>query len=243
MLLHAVLLPKGLIPPCRSMGVAFGLGSLAYLLQLVVPEKLRAPVVEIHVEGAVGRVSPPLRDRSHPATPVRRAMVRPDPHPLADLHLFGKHVGSSFSFGLLSPGMPAILPRERRPEPQLSLPRVSSQRKNPNPPRVLQEGGEGFGVLRHGYCYTSRQRCMYRVAHSALKHRLGANECGSVYYQASRSRALLCSERSVRSFCGRRLWRGPSAAEVASLGWLLGARCVRCWIWTSEKTPSTHSGE
>src|SRR5215212_508985 len=31
-LLHAVLLPKGLIPPCRSMGVACCLGSLGYLL-------------------------------------------------------------------------------------------------------------------------------------------------------------------------------------------------------------------
>jgi hypothetical protein len=85
---------------------------------------------------------------------------------------------------------------------------------------------------------------MYRVAHSVPKHRLGANECGSVYCQAGRSTALLCSERSARSSCGRRLWRGPSAAEGASLGWLLGARCVRRWmIWTSENTPSTHSGE
>jgi hypothetical protein len=33
------------------MGVACGLGSLDDLLQLVVPEKLRAPVVEQHVEG------------------------------------------------------------------------------------------------------------------------------------------------------------------------------------------------
>src|SRR5215213_5771512 len=98
MLLHAVLLLKGPIPPCRSMGVGCGLGSLAYLLQLVVPEKLRAPVVKQHVEGAVGRVSPTLCDRSLQATPVRRAMVRPDPHPLANLRLFGKHLGSSFSF-------------------------------------------------------------------------------------------------------------------------------------------------
>src|SRR5215203_6106222 len=84
------------------MGVGCGLGSLAYLLQLVVPEKLRAPVVEIHVEGAVGRVSPPLCDRSLLATPVRRMMVRPDSHPLDDPRLFGKHVGSSFSFRSLA---------------------------------------------------------------------------------------------------------------------------------------------
>src|SRR5215204_1075846 len=139
--------------------------------------------------------------------------------------------------------MPAILPGERRPEPQLSLPRVSSQRKNPNPPRVLQEGGGGLEFLHYGYCYISRPKCTYHVAHSVPKHRLGANECGSVYCQAGRSTALLCSERSDRSFCGRRLWRGPSAAEVASLGWLLGARCVRCWIWTSENNPSTHFGD
>src|SRR5215212_7501689 len=77
------------------MGVGCGLGSLAYLLQLIVPEKLRAPVVEQHVEGAVGRVSPPLCDRSLLAMPVRRVMVGPDPHPLADSRLFGKHVYSS----------------------------------------------------------------------------------------------------------------------------------------------------
>src|SRR5215212_10086041 len=104
MLLHRLLLPKGPIPPCRSMGVACGLGSFGYLLQLVVPEKLRAPVLEIHVEGAVGRVSPPLRDRSLQATPARRAMIRPDPHPLADLRLFGKHLGSSFSLPLMIAG-------------------------------------------------------------------------------------------------------------------------------------------
>src|SRR5215207_9632311 len=105
------------------MGVGRGLSSLSDLLQLVVPEQLRAPVVEIHVEGAVGRVSPTLRDRSLQATPVRRAMVSPHPHPHADLHLFGKHVGSSVSFGLLSLVMPEILPREEQPpEPPLSLP-------------------------------------------------------------------------------------------------------------------------
>src|SRR5215212_4172832 len=82
------------------MGLACDLGPFGDLLQLVVPEKLRAPVVEIHIEGAVGRVSPPPCDRPLLATPVRRAMVRPDPHPLANLRLFGKHLGSSFSLPL-----------------------------------------------------------------------------------------------------------------------------------------------
>jgi len=60
---------------------------------------------------------------------------------------------------------------------------------------------------------------MYRAAHSVLKHRLGA---ASVATFITKRAALLRSQRSVRSFCGRRLWRGPSAAEVARLGWLLG---------------------
>src|SRR5829696_5340454 len=138
--------------------------------------------------------------------------------------------------------MPAILPRERWPEPQLSLPpSLASERI-----RILREyfrRGAEDSEFHFGYCYISWQRCKYHIAHSVPKHRLGANECGSVYYQADRSTALLCSERSDRSFCGRRLRRGPSAAEGASLGWLLGARCVRRWIWTSENNPSTHSGE
>ena len=60
---------------------------------------------------------------------------------------------------------------------------------------------------------------MYRVAHSVLEHRLGA---ASVVTFITKWAALVPSQRSVRSFCGRRLWRGPSAAEVASLEWLLG---------------------
>ena len=58
---------------------------------------------------------------------------------------------------------------------------------------------------------------MYRVAHSILEHRLGA---ASVVTFITKWAALVPSQRSVRSFCGRRLWRGPSAAEVASLEWL-----------------------
>jgi hypothetical protein len=60
---------------------------------------------------------------------------------------------------------------------------------------------------------------MYRVAHSVLEHRLGAT---SVVAFITKRAGLLRSQRSVRYFCGRRLWRGLSAAEVASLGWLLG---------------------
>ena len=61
---------------------------------------------------------------------------------------------------------------------------------------------------------------MYRVAHSVLEHRLGA---ASVVAFITKRAGLLRSQRSVRYFCGRRLRRGLSAAEVASLGWLLGA--------------------
>src|SRR5215213_11466533 len=60
---------------------------------------------------------------------------------------------------------------------------------------------------------------MYHGAHSVLKHRLGAT---SVATFITKRAALLPSQRSVRYFCGRRLWRGPSAAEGESLGWLLG---------------------
>src|SRR5215207_8092856 len=95
----------------------------------------------------------------------------------------------------------------------------SRQRKNPNAPRVLLEGGGGLGSYRHDYCYISWHQCMCRVAHSVLEHRLGAT---SVVTFITKRAALLRSQRSVRSFGGRRLWRGPSASEVASLGWLLG---------------------
>jgi hypothetical protein len=91
----------------------------------------------------------------------------------------------------------------------------SNQRKNPNPPRVLLEGGGGLEFLRYDYCYISGHQCLCRVAHSVLEHRLGAT---SVATFITKRAALLRSQRSVRYFCGRRLWRGPSAAEVASLG-------------------------
>jgi hypothetical protein len=42
---------------------------------------------------------------------------------------------------------------------------------------------------------------------------------------------------------GRRLSRGSSAAEVASLGWLLGASRVRCRKWTSENSVNAKFAE
>ena len=65
---------------------------------------------------------------------------------------------------------------------------------------------------------------MYHGAHSVLEHRLGAT---SVATFITKRASLLPSQRSVRYFCGRRLWRGPSAAEGASQGWLLEARHAR----------------
>jgi hypothetical protein len=92
-------------------------------------------------------------------------------------------------------------------------PRVSSQRKNPNPPRVLLEGGGGFEFFRRDYYYISWHQCMCRIAHSVLKHRLGAR---SVVTFITKRAGLLRPQRSVRCFGGRRLWRGPSASEIAS---------------------------
>jgi hypothetical protein len=118
--------------------------------------------------------------------------------------------------------MLAILPRERRPKPRLTLPPESSQRNDPNPPRILLEGGGELGLFRTEYCYISWHQCKCRVAQSVLEHRLGAT---SVATFITKRAALVRSQRSVRSFCGRRLWRGPSAAEVASLGCYWGAAC------------------
>jgi hypothetical protein len=81
---------------------------------------------------------------------------------------------------------------------------------------------------------------MCRVAQSDLKHRLSAT---SMVTFVTKRAALLRSQRSVRSLCGRRLWRGPSAAEVASLGWLPRASCLRCWIWTSQNAVPTNFAE
>ena len=72
---------------------------------------------------------------------------------------------------------------------------------------------------------------MYPIAHSVLKHRLGAR---SVATFITKRAALVRSWRSVRSFCGQRLGGGPSAAEVARLRWLLGVSCLRRWIRSSQ---------
>src|SRR5215208_1536611 len=108
--------------------------------------------------------------------------------------------------------MPAILPRERWSKPQLSLsPSLGSERI-----RIPHEycwRGRRTRIFHLGYCYISGHQCLCRGAHSVLKHRLGAT---SVATFITKRACLLRSQRSVRSFGGRRLWRGPSAAEGAS---------------------------
>src|SRR5215212_5455538 len=114
--------------------------------------------------------------------------------------------------------MPAILPRERRPKVRLSLPpslepAKESESFTSTPGGGPLEGGGGLEFIRHDYCYISGHQCMCCVAHSVLEHRLGAT---SVATFITKRACLLRSQRSVRSFGGRRLWRGPSAAEGAS---------------------------
>src|SRR5829696_2004152 len=86
MLLHALLLPEGLLP--RSMGVASGLCSFGDLLQLVVPEQLHAPVVEQHVEGQVLGVAPFPTDRARKPPPLGATPRVANPYLRADLSLF-----------------------------------------------------------------------------------------------------------------------------------------------------------
>src|SRR5215211_2579195 len=122
--------------------------------------------------------------------------------------------------------MRVALPRERRPKPLLSLPPTLTSERI----RILHEyswrgapgGGRRTRIVSPPYCYISGHQCKCRVAHSVLKHRLGAT---SVVTFITKRAALVGSRRSVRSFCGRRLGGGPSAAEVARLGWVLGAAC------------------
>src|SRR5918994_3394101 len=100
--------------------------------------------------------------------------------------------------------MPAILPRERWLEPQLSL----SSSLASESIRILREyfrRGAKDSDSHFGYCYTSRHQCMYRVAHSVPKHRLGAT---SVVTFITKRAGLLCSQRGRFAFCGRRLWVG-----------------------------------
>src|SRR5829696_3435358 len=108
-------------------------------------------------------------------------------------------VASSLSSLWAISAMPAILPRERRPKPRLSLPpNLASERI-----RILHEyswrgapgGGRRTRILHFGYCYISGPPCMYRVAHSVLKHRLGVT---SVVTFITKRAALVRSQRSVR---------------------------------------------
>jgi len=92
--------------------------------------------------------------------------------------------------------------------------------------RILHEyywRGRRTRILSPDYFYISWHQCMCRVAHSVLEHRLSAR---SVATFITKRAALLRSQRSVRYSCGRRLWRGPSAAEVASLGRLWWGQAV-----------------
>src|SRR5215203_7119173 len=77
------------------MGFLADLSSFADLLQLVVPEKLRAPVVEQHVEGDVCGVSPSFLDRAYHSSQGRTTVVLSYPHPLADLRFLREHAGFS----------------------------------------------------------------------------------------------------------------------------------------------------
>src|SRR5215207_6291882 len=84
---------------------------------------------------------------------------------------------------------------QQRPKVRLSLSPNLASEKYPNPPRVLLEGGGGLGFFRRDYYCKSGRHCMYRVAHSVLKHRLGAT---SVAAFITKRAALLRSQRSVR---------------------------------------------
>ncbi len=86
MLLHALLLPKGVLH--QSTGVACGLSSLGDLLQLVVPEQKRAPVVEQHVEGQVLGVAPLSTDRACKSPPLGVQPRVAHPYFRADLRIF-----------------------------------------------------------------------------------------------------------------------------------------------------------
>jgi hypothetical protein len=156
-------------------------------------------------------------------------MVRTDHHPLAYLHLFGEHDHSSISLPLTLTGDAGDL--AQRPMARASaLPfPESSQRKNPNPPRVLLEGGGGLEFLRHDYCYISCHQCKYRV----LKHRLGAT---SMVTLITKRTGLLCSQRSVRFFVVGGYERGDRRPLRLEASGPMGAGCQRCWIRSSENS-------
>jgi hypothetical protein len=70
------------------MGVRSYLSSLGDLLQLVVPEQLRAPVVEQHVEGQVLGVAPFSTDRTCQSPPLGVQPRVAHPYFRADLSFF-----------------------------------------------------------------------------------------------------------------------------------------------------------
>src|SRR5918994_1706255 len=88
-LLHALLLSKGVLH--QSTGVACGLSSLGDLLQLVVPEQKRAPVLQQHVEGQVLGVAPFSTDRARKSSPLQATTRVANPYFRADLSLFCPH--------------------------------------------------------------------------------------------------------------------------------------------------------
>ena len=65
------------------------------ILQLVVPEQLRASVLQPDVEGQVLGVAPPPADRARQPPPLGAQPGFAHPHPHADARLFGTHVFGS----------------------------------------------------------------------------------------------------------------------------------------------------
>src|SRR5215204_2685042 len=120
MLLHALLLPKGLL--LRSMGVACGLNSFGDLLQLVVPEQLRAPVLQQHVEGQVLGVAPLSTDRARKPPPLRATPRVANPYFRAYLSLVSPHALTILSVpAVLLAAPPHLGARLRRRAPRLLL--------------------------------------------------------------------------------------------------------------------------
>lgn len=81
------------------------------VLQLVVPEQLRASVLQAHVEGKVLGVAPPPDDPARQPPPLGEQPGLSHLNPRADLRLFGTHV-----FRPLWP-----LSADRLPERQVDL--------------------------------------------------------------------------------------------------------------------------
>src|SRR5215210_2463374 len=100
----------------------------------------------------------------------------------------------------------------------------SNQRKNPNPPRVLLEGGGGLGFFRHDYCYISGHQCKCRVAHSVLEHRLSAT---SVATFITKRAALVRSQRP-----------GSLLLRSAAMEGTVGRRGCKPWVAIGGELPA-----